>query len=148
MSQEGATKARWVWSPIVHYDGAAPYESVYPGDAYVNWVGIDGYNWGDHKPWGWQSFTDIFDRSYEIMGNLTRKPLMLPEIASAESGGDKGGWIRQSFLRDIPERYPRVRAVVWFDADKETDWRVDSSTATREAYRKVAAHSRYQRRFL
>lgn len=146
--QEGATKARWVWSPIVHYDGAAPYESVYPGDEYVNWVGIDGYNWGDHKPWGWQSFTDIFDRSYEIMGNLTRKPLMLPEIASAESGGDKAAWIRQSFLRDIPERYPRVRAVVWFDADKETDWRVNSSTATREAYRKVAANSRYQRRFL
>lgn len=145
---EGATKARWVWSPIVHYDGAIPYESVYPGDAYVNWVGIDGYNWGTNKPWGWQSFTDIFDGSYRIMGNLARKPLMIPEIACAEQGGDKAAWIRKTFLDDIPNKYPRIQAVVWFDADKETDWRIKSSIAARDAYRKVAADERYKRRFL
>lgn len=146
--QEGATEIRWVWSPIVHYDGATPYRAVYPGDAYVHWVGIDGYNWGAAKPWGWQSFTDIFDRSYRIMGNLTRKPLMLPEVASAEKGGDKAAWIRRSFLHDIPKKYPRIRAVVWFDADKETDWRINSSAAVRDAYRRVASAPRYSWRWL
>lgn len=145
--QEGATKARWVWSPIVHYDGATPFKAVYPGDEYVNWVGIDGYNWGTVKPWGWQSFTDIFDRSYRIMGDLTKKPLMIPEVASAEHGGDKAAWIRRTFLDLIPNRYPRIKAVVWFDADKETDWRVGSSSRSLNAYREVASSSTFSRRF-
>jgi beta-mannanase len=146
--QEGTTKAHWVWGPIVHYDGATPYKSIYPGDTYVDWVGIDSYNWGNNKPWGWQSFTDIFDRSYRIMNNLTQKPLMIPEIACAEQGGDKADWIKRTFLDDIPKKYPRVQAVMWFDADKETDWRVNSSIASREAYRKVASDPRYSKRLL
>jgi hypothetical protein len=46
----------------------------------------------------------------------------------------------------VPSRFPRVRAVVWFHEDKETDWRVNSSSAALAAYRKVASSSTYQGR--
>jgi hypothetical protein len=38
--------------------------------------------------------------------------------------------------------------MVWFHANKENDWRVDSSTASLEAYRETAAKASYQRRLL
>jgi hypothetical protein len=34
--------------------------------------------------------------------------------------------------------------VVWFDEDKETDWRVNSSASALAAYRRVAASPLYQ----
>jgi Glycosyl hydrolase family 26/TAT (twin-arginine translocation) pathway signal sequence len=139
---EGATNARWVWSPVAHYEGATPFEKVYPGDDYVDWVGISGYNWGDTRRWSrWQSFSQIFEESYDIVEDLTNKPIIIPEVASAESGGDKAAWIREAFLKEIPGKFPRIRAVAWFHVDKENDWRVNSSSDSLEAYKDVAVDS-------
>jgi hypothetical protein len=145
--QEGATNAKWVWSPVADYEGTTPYKAVYPGDAYVNWVGVSGYNWGDTRSWSyWQSFSEVFGKSYSKLKTMTRKPIMIPEVASAESGGDKAAWIKKAFLEDIPSTFPRIRAVVWFQANKENDWRVDSSPSSLKAYREVVASTYYQGR--
>ena len=45
--QEGATNVEWVWCPN---NGNYPYKGFYPGDRYVDWVGVDGYNW-TRAPW-------------------------------------------------------------------------------------------------
>jgi hypothetical protein len=151
--QEGATNVRWVWNPdLSDSDRSTPnrpsYASLYPGDGYVDWVAIDAYNWGASQPqWSsWQTFPEMFEASYEEMDALTDKPMMVGETGSAESGGDKAAWIRRTFLADIPSRYPRVRAVIWFHENKETDWRVNSSEGSLEAYREVAASPLYRGR--
>jgi Glycosyl hydrolase family 26 len=147
--RQGAKNVRWVWAPVAHYEGATPYEDVYPGDEYVDWVGISGYNWGDTQPWSqWQSFLKIFNQSYNMLGALTSKPIMIPEVASTELGGNKAAWIRRAFFEEIPNMFPRIRAVVWFHADKEQDWRVNSSNSSLEVYREVVASARYQSRLL
>jgi hypothetical protein len=74
--------------------------------------------------------------------------MVIAETASAESGGDKAAWIKKAFLEQIPGRFPRIKAVVWFHADKENDWRVNSSTTSLETYREVAAKASYQRSLL
>jgi hypothetical protein len=150
----GANNAKWVWSPVAHYEGATPFKRVYPGDAYVDWVGISGYNWGDTRERSsWQSFSEIFEESYKIVEGLTNKPIIIPEVASAESGGDKAAgetkdaWIQAAFLEEttkIPVKFPRIRAVAWFHAVKENDWRVNSSSKSLEAYKVVAATRFYQ----
>lgn len=143
----GASKVRWVWCPVVYYEGSTPFEKVFPGDAYVDWVGLDGYNWGNTQPWSsWQSAAEIFSRSYRMAGRLSKKPFMIPEIASTEHGGNKARWINRALLDEIPSRFPRVKAVVWFDADKETDWRINSSPSALRAWRKAAASPLYRRR--
>jgi len=43
--------------------------------------------------------------------------------------------------REIPTRTPRVAIVVWFDVNKETDWRLESSPRALNAYRAVAISS-------
>lgn len=148
--QEGATNVRWVWSPVADSEEHTPYRHVYPGDAYVNWFGISGYNWGNTREWSrWQSFTDIFGASYRAMRNMApKKPVMIAEVGCAEQGGDKAAWIRSAYLKEIPERFPKIEAVCWFDADKENNWRVDSSVGSLLAYKRVALSPLYQRRFL
>lgn len=145
----GATNVRWVWAPVAHYEGATPYRDVYPGDAYVNWLGISGYNWGDTRSWShWQSFSEIFGRSYRMLTTIARKPIMVAEVASAESGGDKAAWIRKAYLEEIPSKFPQMRAISWFHANKENDWRVNSSGRALRAYKEVVTTARYQRKLL
>ena len=43
----GAKNAQWVWCPNVEYrTSVKPLSSLYPGNAYVDWTCLDGYNWG------------------------------------------------------------------------------------------------------
>jgi hypothetical protein len=142
----GASNARWVWSPNVSYNGSWPLADLYPGDGMVDWVALDGYNWGNSPSgFGWTSFNEVFGASLaEVRALAPKKPVMIAEIATAESGGDKGGWIRRAFFETLPERYPEVKAVVWFNERKERDWRYDSSAGSKEAYLEVVANPRYQ----
>lgn len=142
---DGATNAEFVWAPNVD-DGGIPFTQYFPGDEWVNEVGLDGYNWGSafestgHK---WLSLGDTFSSSYATLTQLSSKPVIFTETASSEIGGDKAAWIRGGFLNELPQRFPRVTGVIWFDVQKESDWRVDSSQASLEAFREVAASSLY-----
>ena len=137
--EEGATNVQCIWSPNVAYSGSTPFGDLYPGDAYVDWVGLDGYNGGRALSQRWLSFSQIFMASYETLAAMGSKPMMITETASTELGGDKAAWIRQGLLNDIPSKFPRVHAVIWFNENKETDWRVNSSPQSLAAYREVAA---------
>lgn len=142
--QEGAANVRWVWSPNTLSSNSPQATATYPGDAYVDWLAMDGYNVGSSNGYdGWTSAAALFSPLYTALATLPTKPMMIAETASSEMGGDKAAWITQAYA-DIPNRFPRVRAVVWFDEDKETDWRVDSSPAALAAYRAVVTDPAFQ----
>jgi len=93
----------------------------YPGDKYVDYLSIDGYNWGKIKPWSrWVSFREIFGNRYNEITKYTRKPVLISEFSSTASGGDKGAWIREA-MQAIKEM-PAIRGFVIFNVDKETNW--------------------------
>lgn len=142
---DGVANAEWVWAPNID-DGGIPFSQYFPGDVWVDAVGLDGYNWGSAfaaTGHSWLSAADTFASSYATLIQLSSKPVMITEIGSAEIGGDKGAWILRGFLDEIPRLFPRVSAVVWFNVQKEADWRVDSSPAALAAFRTVAASSLY-----
>lgn len=120
----GATNVRWVWSPVA---GQPIDLADYPGDQYVDVLGLSGFNGGSALPWqGWRSFSQIFGSSLVALSAFApSKPIEISEVSSAEAGGDKGAFITGMFktLRS----YPHVRRVQWFDLPKQTDWRVNSS---------------------
>lgn len=62
----------------------------YPGDAYVDIVAMDGYNWGITQSWGstCQSFDQIYANCYKIMCQVD-KPILITEMSSTETGGNK-----------------------------------------------------------
>lgn len=148
---QGADNVLWVWCPnapfstmvraLGEWNRVAAY---YPGDAYVDWLGFDGYNWGA-SAYGqrfnatWTSFDEIFAESYaELQAINAEKPIIIGEFASTEEGGDKAAWIADAFA-SIRTRYPQIRALVWFHINKETDWRINSSEAALNAYRTAVA---------
>ncbi|MGO9904549.1 MAG: glycoside hydrolase family 26 protein [Solirubrobacteraceae bacterium] len=130
----GARNVLWVWCPNVDDGGALPFTALYPGDRWVDWVGLDGYNWG--RSWDWLSFTAIFASSYDTTVRLSPKPMLIAETGSGEDGGSKAAWIRDMFGRELP-RFTRVRALVWFNGagDNGADFRFDSSASAALAFR-------------
>ena len=144
----GATNVKWVWSPNVRYGTNYPLADLYPGSSYVDWLGLDGYNWGLDKHLGqpkWQSFGEIFGATYrEVVSLAPGKPLMIAETASTENGGNKAQWILQTYLADVPD-YPVVRAVIWFNqADGASDFRINSSAASLAAFKQVVNSAAYK----
>jgi hypothetical protein len=132
----GATNVLWIFCPNVD---SVPNESwnqwanYYPGDAYVDWMGFDGYNWGTVQTTStWQTFPTIASRIYAGLA-AKGKPTMIPETASAELGGNKASWIA-GILPSLETSFPAVKALVWFQMNKETDWRIDSSAASESAF--------------
>ena len=133
---EGANNVKWVFN--VNCNNVGPntsFTGIYPGDEYVDYNSIDGYNWGTTQSWGstWQTFDQIFLEAYNSLTNYN-KPIIIAEWASAEIGGNKAQWITESFNR-IKSSYDKIFAVVWFNHNKETDWRINSSEAALNAYR-------------
>ncbi len=139
-SEAGADNVTWVWAPNnVGSPHTPPALDYYPGSSYVDWTGIDGYNWGTAQPgFGWESFAQVFEPMYRRLAKLG-KPVIIGETASAETGGSKPAWI-DSIVPTIRRRFPLIRALVWFDIDKERPWQIDSSPATLKAFRRLASN--------
>jgi len=132
--QQGATKVSWIWSPNVDCSGKCPFTAFYPGDSWVDWVALDGYNYSAVDGDPWMTFDQVFASSYAILTRMTSKPVMIGETASAETGGSKAQWIH-GMGQALASRLPRVRAVIWFQRVKETDWRINSSPQSLAAFR-------------
>ena len=130
----GATNVSWVWCPnIDNSNQFASMASLYPGDAYVDWTCLDGYN-GDVP---WTSFHDLFSSGYSnITGTIApSKPMIIGETGSTESGGSKAQWIT-NMLSDLPTSFPKIGGLVWYDESVSgpgghSDWPIESSSSCR-----------------
>jgi hypothetical protein len=143
---EGATNVKFVWTPNIQTN-CSNYQTLYPGDTYVDWVGLDGYNWGTSQGWStWQSPTQLFKASYdELVSVAPNKPAMIAEYGCAELGGDKAAWIRNLYLDAVPNQMPNIKLImVYHEVWSGVDWRVNSSAASLAAYREVTGDARYQ----
>lgn len=145
------SNVRWVWGPNIVGDESASfyepvYRSLYPGDSEVDWLALDVYNTGPAIDWGapyWRSLGAILAEPYSALTRISSKPIILGEVASTEYGGDKSAWIREGLGPSLPGTFPRVRAVVWFDVSKETNWQIQSSSASHSAFISAARQPQY-----
>ena len=148
-AQVGATNASWVWCPYA--DPANKFGSLgrfYPGDAYVDWTCMDGYNWGRNptNPHPWRSFDKIFRSTYrQIVKHVApSKPMMLAEIASTGPPKAKSTWIRKMFAA-LATDYRRIRALIWFDQfDRGIDWPLETSPRAARAFAKGIRHRSFR----
>jgi beta-mannanase len=120
-----ATHVQWMWAPDAANSTDHALEAWYPGDAYVDIIGIDGYNWGITQPWSrWMPPTEIFAPTLGEVRQIADKPVLIAEVGCAEAGGDKAHWIGE-FVEWLTAE--DVTGFVWFEHDKETDWRIRST---------------------
>lgn len=142
----GATNATWVWCPYVNQGDT--FASIYPGDEYVDWTCLDGYDWGTNPaaPYGWRSFEDLFAHSYAVIAEALApsKPMVIGETAASEYGGSKAGWIGEMF-EALASRYPQVRGLIWFDTvDNGMDWPLESSATATSSFADGIGDSRFR----
>lgn len=131
---DGAPQVRWAWvvnSNSVPDIAGNQFADYYPGDAYVDYIGVDGFNFG--APW--QSFAQIFDGAIETLQTY-HKPIYIFSTASA-AGAQKAQWIKDGLGTHI-HTYKNVKGWVWFNEKSETiDWRIDADPASLAAFKSV-----------
>ncbi|MGB2897321.1 MAG: glycosyl hydrolase [Anaerolineales bacterium] len=123
MYEPGApTNVEWVWSPNWASNPPVAWNAIpnyYPGDAYVDWIGLSGYNWYNSPPPPdelWRDFDYLYDGVLTDLTCRYAKPQIIAEVGSVEGNGttlSKADWIAELYQR-APE-YPFVRSVVWFN---------------------------------
>ena len=133
---EGGTNILWVFCPNAESAPAPSEENAttwntihnyYPGGAYVDILGLDGYNWGfsrNKKEHGWtsrpQTFATIFEKPARQIRKLApQKPLIIFETASAGNTSEKSDWLSEAFKAST---ILDIHGIIWFQADKETGW--------------------------
>jgi hyaluronan synthase len=106
----------------------------WPGDDYVDIVGLDVFNWPRDDTHRWQSFDELFADSYNRLVELTNKPIWIQELATTGVGGDRAAWIEAAF-QGIRTNYPRVTSVTWFNYSPlpGRDWAFGASAESRAA---------------
>jgi hypothetical protein len=142
----GAWNAVWVWCPTAWGFVEGTAQRFYPGDEYVDWVCSDGYNWAPgRKGDEWRSFHEIYEAFYEF-GLARDKPMMAGEYGCQERDpGEKAAWINQA-REDIKARFPELDAVVYFDSNRDYDWRVDTSASSYQAFISMSQDSYFNPR--
>lgn len=131
---------RWLWAPNAIYRGSAPLADLYPGDPYVDLVGMSSYNWGDQRRGDfateWRTFDSLFDPTIAALQALTAKPIWIAETGSSNSGGSKAQWLADTFA--ALQHRPEIAGVVWFDHVDEArrvDWRIETEAEAVAAWR-------------
>jgi hypothetical protein len=141
----GATNATWTWCPYINH--LSLLNGLYPGDAYVDWTCLDGYNWGTNPaaPYGWKTFDTLYGPAYtKVAEKLAQsKPLAIGEIAATEYGGSKATWIEEMF-EAMALRYPKIDALVYFEnLGNGMDWPLESSESALDAFAAGIVDSRF-----
>jgi hypothetical protein len=106
------------------------HEKYYPGDAYVDYVGIDGFNFGSP----WVTFDQVFGNALTRL-SVYKKPMYIFSMASAD-GPLKAAWMEDAFQTQM-KKYPLVKGWIWFNENKERDWRLWSDEQSFAVFKKV-----------
>lgn len=108
----GAQNAAFVWSPNVGRFGPAAASAWYPGDRYVNWVGIDAYP-GAANQTTVLAGADGLD-ALAAFGRQHGKPVMLAEWAPTAPQADDGAVFDLVFSW-ADQHQDSVKALIYFN---------------------------------
>jgi hypothetical protein len=110
----------WVWNPN---EKSFPnfaynhYLNYYPGNEYVDVVGLTAYNTGNYYNGEvWRSFSQAYDHFYYDYVKHFNHPMMITEFSGASAGGNKAAWFDDMFNKI--SNYNRIKlAVLWNGQD-------------------------------
>jgi hypothetical protein len=149
VEEVGATNVTWAW--VVNAIWGDPLSNptpYYPGAAYVDWVGMDAYNWGKSPIQSdrWLTAEESIEPTLELLEGLAPgKPVCICESASTEFGEggpreNKALWIHEMLDQYLPS-HPAIKAYLWFNwndtkpgVEGNFDWPIESSPAAQAAF--------------
>jgi hypothetical protein len=154
--EEGANNVIWVFNPNDRNHPPCDWNNFlayYPGNEYVQMIGVTGYNNGTYyekeRSEQWREFDEIYDAVEEAYKPFFSEfPWIITEFSSSSVGGDKVKWIENMF--SCIDDYKNIKIAVWFDY-ADYDFReeykgkvarpywLDETPETTEAFRRGVA---------
>lgn len=128
----GAKNIVWVWSPNIIWNDSTNLAELYPGNSYVDWIGLSGY-YGTPGTLLYKSFDATFAKTIAQLRRFTSKPLVITETGATNVSGLMAHWITQMF-RQLPT-HTGIIGVIWFEAFRVIDWQVTDYPAAAAAFR-------------
>jgi beta-mannanase len=125
-AEDGVTNVKWVWSPnvvgSVVSGASSDLVELYPGNAYVDYVGIDGYSYPND---GCPTASALFGPTLATTDQLSDRPTMI-----AETGIDSACSSQTSLMTSLLNwtSTNRIIALTLFDQDiASADYSLTSS---------------------
>ncbi len=116
--EEGASNVRWVFhvdpwdEPVVPWN---KFEHYYPGDEWVDWVGVSVYGRQAPSDKFYPTFREQMDWVYRRLTKLTKKPVIVCEYGTISDSG-QAGWARAALTDLLSHRWPRVIGFSWWNS--------------------------------
>lgn len=135
--EENVTNCIWIFNPNDNNYPPSDWNNFiayYPGDEYVQMIGVTGYNTGTYyaEKYGekWRTFKEIYDGiDSKYLKYFSDFPWIITEFASSSYGGDKAEWITDMF--DDIRNHKNIKAAVWFS---EGDYNPETKEVARPYY--------------
>lgn len=156
---------KWVFAPNGWSRPGMPlFEAYYPGDEYVDVTAISAYNFGYcnggvwHEPEAAFNYPDVADGRYleRLTALAPTKPIFIAQTATSSyfdkppssnpspppNPSEKERWLREAYkyLSDQPQ----VRAVIYFNENKECDWSIYYNGAGNPGYKYGVNNNGYE----
>ena len=113
----GATNAIWIWNPWKSINVG----SFYPGDKYVDWIGVNILNYGklnlDGKSY---DFEELYKPFHDEFSKLPSEPVIISEFGTIKDAM-QSEWFRNAFA-SIENDFQEIRSVVYFNSKVDNNW--------------------------
>ncbi|NLF38715.1 beta-mannanase [bacterium] len=118
---EGATNVLWVFHvnnedwPAVSWNR---FENYYPGDDYIDWLGVSVYGAQTPREDAWPLFRPLMDAVYPRLAALSsNKPVALLEFGACRNNplGDQAAWADAALSDILASRWPRLLGFSWWN---------------------------------
>jgi hypothetical protein len=148
--KQGTTNVKFVWCPNSMSVPQEPWNFIvdaYPGDDYVDILGMDVYN-GAGDATLWYSFRRVAIENYFLFNeHWPSKPVVVCETASRERSGSEAGpaqtkaeWIRQ-MGETLQSDMTKIRLLTWFN--EKSTFKLNSSSGSKKAFQEYILKSSY-----
>ncbi len=148
--EERAWNVRWVFHIDPWDDPVQPwnrFENYYPGDEWIDWVGVSVYGRQVPKDKVALTFRQQMDWVYGRLRILTRKPVLVCEFGNIRDP-IQAGWARAALADLVARRWPAVIGFSWWNAaffnddvtGGESDMRVQDSPELAAVFRELVSH--------
>jgi hypothetical protein len=131
----GADNVIFVWTTTGYLGNEEKIKASYPGDAYVDWIAYDPYNFGVCHGTPWKDFSTTVDTFYDwlMTHGHSDKPFMLGEYGSAPDPDDpyrRAQWFRGQVAG--MKAHPNIKAVMYYNSHGSCPASISSSISKDE----------------
>lgn len=155
MREAGATNITWVFhanAEDVPNTTWNRFENYYPGDTFIDWIGVSAFGAQTPQATTWPVFRDLMDTAYPRLAAMAAdKPIIVSEfgVTSNSTLGSAATWATDAWTDLKAGRWPRIIGASWWNESWQNDtnpahdtkMRLQDDTALRTAFATEVAAS-------